>query len=205
MKERLDSSTLKAIQRRVDQQRISTLETEAAPYSLDDLRLAFGVTRLGLRSEVEWLPDHAFEEQGSDPDGNEIWSAGQIVNHLGHTQIGLTAWLLGLMGVEPPAGPNPLIDLTDVEYPGLLTREQSLHVLDVADRELEGLFDVLPLETTPVKQASHPRLGRAGVKGSVLAMAIHESRHLHQLMSLRFKPALQCQTTASESTELNPT
>lgn len=186
LKERLHSSSLRAIQQRVFEQRLSTLETEAAPYSLDDLRLVFGVTRLGLRSEVEWLPDHAFEARDPDPDGNEIWSAGQIVNYIGHTQIGLTAWLLGLMDVEPPAGPHPLTDLTDVERPGLLTREQSLHVLDVADRELETLFDAIPIDAKLIKQATHPRFGRAGVKGSVLMMAIHENNHLHQLMSLRF-------------------
>ena len=186
LKERLESSTLRAIQQRVFEQRLSTLETEAAPYSLDDLRLAFGVTRLGLRSEVEWLPDAAFEAQHPDPDGKEIWSAGQIVNHIGHTQIGLTAWLLGLMDVASPSGPHPLMDLTDVERPGLVTREQSLHVLDVADRELETLFDAIPPEPKVIKQATHPRFGRAGVKGSVLMMAIHENGHLHQIMSLRF-------------------
>ena len=186
LKERLDSSSLKAIQQRVFGQQLSTLEAEAAPHSLDNLRLVFGVTRLGLRSEVEWLPDGAFEAQTPDPDGNEIWSAGQIVNHIGHTQIGLTAWLLGLMDVASPAGPHPLTDLTDVEQPGLLTREQSLHVLDVADRELETLFDVIPVEANLIKQAAHPRFGRAGVKGSVLMMAIHENNHLHQIMALRF-------------------
>lgn len=185
LRERLDSSALKAIQQRVFKERLSSLEAEAAAYSLDELRLVFGVTRLGIRSEVEWLPDHAFEARGVDPAGHEIWSAGQIVNHIGHSQIGLTAWLLGLLNVAAPAGPHPLTDLTDVEQPGLLTREQSLHVLDVADRELETLFDVIPLEANLIKQATHPRFGRAGVKGSVLMMAIHENSHLHQIMSLR--------------------
>jgi hypothetical protein len=96
------------------------------------------------------------------------------------------------MGVEPPAGPHPLTDLTDVEQPGMLTREQCLHVLDVADRELETLFDAIPIEANLIKQATHPRFGRAGVKGSVLTMAIHENSHLHQIMSLRFSPERHC-------------
>lgn len=187
VKERLDNSAFKAIRQRVFVQRISTLEDEARLYSLDDLRLVFGVTRLGIRSETEWLPDHAFDEQPCDPNGHEVWSAGQIVNHIGHTQIGLTAWLTGLLGIESRPGPHPLTDLTDVEYPGLLTREQALHVLDVADWELETLFDAIPADVDMHKQATHPRFGRAGVKGSALIMAIHENTHLHQMMSLRFR------------------
>lgn len=185
LRERLDSSALKAVHQRVFSQRLSTLESEAIPYTLDDLRLVFGVTRLGIRSEAEWLPDDAFGEQRPAAEGHEVWSAGQIVNHIGHTQIGLTVWLAGLIGIELAAGPHPLTDLTDVEHPGLLTREQSLHVLDVADRELESLFDTIPTGTDPPKQATHPRFGRAGVKGSVLFMAIHENMHLHQMLSLR--------------------
>lgn len=185
LKERLDSAYLAAARERVVGQHTSTWETEASPYSLDDLRLALGVIRLGLRSEVEWLPDDTFEAQDSDSDENEVWSAGQIVNHLGHTQITMTAWLLDLMEIDRPEGLHPLTDLTDAEEPGLLAREQSLHVLDVAERELEKLFDAIPVDTGLVKSASHPLFGETGVKGSLLFMSIHESSHLGQLRSLR--------------------
>src|SRR5690606_5461405 len=142
----------------------------AAGYSLDDLRLTLGVIRLGMRSEIEWLPDSAFEERPADGNGNEVWTAGQVVSHIGDAQIGMTAWLHEALGLEPAACEHPLVNLTDAEYPGRLTREQCLHVLDVGEVELETLFDAIPERIDPGMQARHPAFGVAGIKGGLLIM-----------------------------------
>lgn len=185
LKERLDFSEFQAVRQRVFRDRQSTLDQEAEPYSLDDLRLALGVVRLGMRSEIEWLPDAAFEDRGVDRHGNEIWTAGQVVNHIGYTQIGLTAWLHQSLGLLPSDEPHPLVDLTDADEPGRLTREQSLHVLDVAEQTLETMFDAVPDCLSPGMRARHPAFGSTGVKGGLLMMAIHEHEHLEQLIDLR--------------------
>lgn len=186
LKERLDSTLLRAAGNRVFREKISTLDEEAAPYALDDFRLALGVIRVGMRSEMEWLPDQSFEEQPPDRNGHHVWSAGQIVNHIGHAQIVTTDWLYRALGVEPAEAAHPLTDLTDAGTPGLLTREQALHVLDVADRELEGLFDLIPDHVDPDIRATHPVFGAAGIKAGLFVTAIHEDSHLEQLIDLRF-------------------
>lgn len=186
LKERLDSTQLRAARNRVFRERISTLDEEAEPYSLDDLRLALGVIRVGMRSEMEWLSDRAFEQQPAGSNGKDVWSAGQVVNHVAHAQIGMTSWLQEALVVEPSPDPHPLTDLTDASAPGLLSREQALHALDVADRELEALFDRVPEQIEPSARASHPVFGDAGIKGGLLVMAIHEDSHLEQLIDLRF-------------------
>lgn len=185
LKERLDFSEFRTARRRVFRDRLSTLDEEAAAYSLDDLRLTLGVIRLGTRSEIEWLPDRAFEEQPPDGNGNEVWTAGQVVNHIGDAQIGMTSWLHEALRLEPSECEHPLVNLTDAEYPGRLTREQALHVLDVAEMELETLFDAIPERIEPGMHARHPAFGVAGVKGGLLIMAIHEHEHLEQLIGLR--------------------
>lgn len=184
--ERLDSTQLRAARNRVFRERISTLDEEAEPYSLDDLRLALGVIRVGMRSEMEWLPDQAFEQQPADSSGDDVWSAGQVVNHVTHAQIGMTQWLHEALAIEPLSEAHPLTDLTDASTPGLLSREQALHALDVADRELEILFDRVPERIDPAARASHPVFGDAGISGGLLSMAIHEDSHLEQLIDLRF-------------------
>jgi len=191
LKERLDSPDFEGVRQRVFRDRRSTLDVEAAHYLLDDLRLMLGVSRLGMRSEIEWLPDQMFEDQGLDANGNEIWTAGQVVNHIGHAQIGMTAWLHEVLGLEPSGEQHPLTDLTDAEEPGRLTREQSLHVLDVAERELEVMFDAIPDRVDPAMSARHPAFGKTGIKGGLLIMAIHEHSHLQQLVDLRIQPAGQ--------------
>jgi hypothetical protein len=185
LKERLDVSEFQAARQRVFRDRRSTLDLEAEPYSLDDLRLALGVVRLGMRSEIEWLPDAAFEDRGVDRHGNEIWTAGQVVNHIGHTQIGMTSWLHQSLGLLSADDDHPLVNLTDADEPGRLTREQSLHVLDVAERELETMFDAIPDVLLPGMRARHPAFGITGVKGGLLIMTIHEHEHLEQLIDLR--------------------
>ena len=185
LKARLDPSDFEGIRQRVFRDRNSTLDDEAAHFLLDDLRLLLGVSRLGMRSEIEWLPDRTFEDQGLDDNGNEIWTAGQVVNHIGHAQIGMTAWLYDALGLAPSYEQHPLTDLTDADEPGRLTREQSLHVLDVAERELEIMFDAIPDKAGPARSARHPAFGTAGIKGGLLIMAIHEHSHLQQLIELR--------------------
>jgi hypothetical protein len=183
--ERLDTADFESVRKRVFRDRISTLDEEASPFSLDDLRLGLGVVRVGLRSEAQCLPDRAFEERPADSNGNEVWTAGQIVNHIGHAQIEMTTWLHTALGLEANNTPHPLMDLTDAGEPGRLTREQTFHVLDVADRELETLFDAIPERIHPYLCARHPAFGIAGVKGGLLIMAIHEHSHLDQLIGLR--------------------
>lgn len=186
VKRPLDGAFFASTRKRVFLDRLSTLDDEASPYSMDDLRLALGLIRVGIRSEVEWLPGWAFEDQPATASGAEVWSAGQIVNHIGQAQIEMTEWLQHALGIDTPEEPHPLTDLTDAEHPGLLTREQALHVLDVADRELETLFDSVPEKLGADMRATHPAFGETGIKGGLLVMTIHEHSHLEQLIGLRF-------------------
>jgi hypothetical protein len=185
LKARLDSTDFEGVRQRVFRDRRSTLDDEAAHFQLDDLRLLLGVSRLGMRSEIEWLPDCTFEDQGLDANGNEVWTAGQVVNHIGHAQIGMMDWLHDALGRGFCVEQHPLTDLTDAQVPGRLTREQSLHVLDVAERELEVMFDSIPVTIDPAMSARHPAFGLAGIKGGLLIMVIHERSHLQQLIDLR--------------------
>lgn len=184
-RERLAPEQFRLAGQRVIEQRVSTFDNEAGAFSLEELRLALGAIRLALKTLTFHLPDSAFNEQPSDAEGNEVWTAGQIINHLGASQIGMAGWLNGTLSVPFDPESHPLINLTDTGHPGMLSREQALHMLDDAELDLEALFDIIPAAINHETNANHPLFGEVTIAGGVLATVIHEQSHLEQLLDLR--------------------
>lgn len=184
-RERLAPEQFRLAGRRVLDERASTFDQEAGAFSMDELRLALGAIRLALKTLTFHLPEPAFDEQPPDADGNEVWTAGQIINHLGASQIGMAGWLSAALCVAFDPEDHPLINLTDSGNPGMLSREQALHMLDDAEPNLEALFDAMPPTLDPAICATHPLFGEVTIAGGVLATVVHEQSHLEQLLVLR--------------------
>lgn len=184
-RERLAPEQFRLAGKRVVDERISTFDQEAGAFSMEELRLALGAIRLALKTLTFHLPESAFDEQPPDAEGNEVWTAGQIINHLGATQIGMAGWIYSAQNVAFDPEAHSLINLTDSGNPGMLSREQALHVLDDAESDLETLFNAVPAAHNHDVIATHPLFGEVTFAGGVLATVIHEQSHLEQLLALR--------------------
>ena len=135
---------LRAIRQRVFRERQTTLDSEAVPYQLADWRATLESFRRMTRATLLDLSERAFETQ---PDPDEVWSAGQIVRHLAQIQIdvflgpiraanGLPAPTAAELGV--PAGEGPL------------PRAAAIAALDIADQHLDAsLPSCRPRSTWP--------------------------------------------------------
>ncbi len=184
-RERLAPEQFRLAGRRVFEERVSTLDQEAGAFSMDELRLALGAIRLALKTLTFHLPEQAFDDQPADAEGNEVWTAGQIINHLGASQILMAGWLNTALNIAFDPEDHPLINLTDSGTPGMLSREQALHMLDDAEPDLEQLFESIPDKLDSETGAFHPLFGDVTIAGGVLATIIHEQVHLEQLLNLR--------------------
>ncbi len=81
------SEDLMGISERVFGTRESTLEEEAAAASVPDLKQSVRAIRRMLASAAGALPESAYAAQPDDQDGNDVWSAGEIVSHIAGTMI----------------------------------------------------------------------------------------------------------------------
>ena len=115
-----------ALRQRVFELRESTADEASEPFSIAELIDATQATRAVIRSILRALPDGAFDRQPDDTDGNDVWSAGQVVSHICEARVrfdhyGVLRRLAGLPEA-PPSEAWP-------EYiggPKLLSRAQSL-------------------------------------------------------------------------------
>jgi hypothetical protein len=173
---------LRAMRQRVFRAHETTLDSEAAAYTLADLRSTLESFRRMTRATLLDLSARAFEPQPAASNGDAVWSAGQIVRHLAQVQIdvflnpiravnGLPAPTAAELGV--PAGDGPL------------TRAQAIAALDIADRQLERCFAELPADLDSATSIPDNPFGPVGVGGLLTIACIHEEDHWGQFNELR--------------------
>lgn len=178
---RIPSERIREVRANVFRLRESTLAEEAAGFSVDDLEVTLLSMRRDIRLLLESLPEDAFAAQPAPDD--PVWSAGELIAHLRHAQMNIflraTRAAAGL-----PAGRDAERPDEDGVHP-IRSRAESLDVLEDADRDLidvlDGLSNAVDIDSTTEDE----RLGRVGVKDSLLFLAIHDDDHLGQLVELR--------------------
>ena len=164
------------IGRKVFATRESTLEQEASGLDLNDVRSRLLEARREQRETLVSLPDQAFSTQ-QPGEGEEAWSAGQIVAHLANSFGSMTGFMRPILGL-PEVAHTPH-DLT--QLPG---RDEALAIHDATDAGLSELFSSIPSDADLSQTTTHPRFGELGPRGMLLLMLIHETNHLDQMRSL---------------------
>lgn len=169
------------VSERVFGTRESTLESEAADMEVADLKHTVLVIRRVLASAAVALPEFAYEAQPDDPDGNDVWSAGEVVSHIAGTMIWTDANLRKIRGEEELPPNDQLLPYTEVK---VRSKDESLQALEVADQELQRILDDIPDDVDTARTIDHDTFGEVGVKGWLLLTALHEGDHAMQLREL---------------------
>ena len=161
--------------------RESTLEDEAADVSLSDLKQTVRSIRRMLSSTAAALPESAYERQPDDVDGNDVWSAGEVVSHIAGTMIWTDSNIRNITGRPEIEPPDDISQYADVR---VRDKAESLEALAVADRELNRILDGIPEDVDTSSRIDHDTFGTVGVKGWLLLTALHEGDHANQLREL---------------------
>jgi hypothetical protein len=173
---------LRAMRQRVFRARETTLDSEAAAYTLADLRATLESFRRMTRATLTDLSERAFEDQPAGASGDAAWSAGQIVRHLAQIQIDV------FLGPIRVANGLPSPTAVEVGVPagdGPLTRAEAIGTLDVADGHLERFFVELPGELDLTANVPDNPFGPVSAGGLLTIACIHEEDHWGQLNELR--------------------
>ena len=104
--------------------------------------------------------------QPDDPDGNENWSAGQVVSHICEARVrfdhyGVLRQMAGLPESPPSEGWSEYIG-----GPKLLNRSQALEALDLLEREYDDLANAIPDDADYTERVELPPFGTMGFRGS---------------------------------------
>lgn len=183
---RLAAQEMQAIGKRVFGTRESTLAREASAYQVEDLVGANQAVRRIMRSTIETLPSATFDSQPADDEGNEVWSAGQVISHV----AGSVFWIDGnIKRITGEPSREPAKDLAALgskitETPKLLDRGDSLNALDYSAREFGRLIKQLPEDGNFDQPVESKHFGLVSIKGWLLFDLIHHHDHVKQLNEL---------------------
>ena len=174
----LTDEELDTIAARIFRQRESTLEEEGRKLELNDLTKTVQRVRHTMNTAVDSLPPTAFEPQPDDADGNEVWSAGQIISHICQSQRNVTGMLSDVVDLtlEPQTE-----DLQVDPSPSMVEARGAIKTATVI---LRDTLKAIPDDADLTKTSDHERFGSLGVRGLLMLVAIHERDHTRQLRSL---------------------
>lgn len=176
---RLTNEFLSGIGPRVFGQRVTTLSEVGRDVPLADVRETVEATRADLRAALVELPEQAFAAQAAGAgEGEEVWSAGQVISHVSNSFHAMSSAVRSLLGMEP----GPEYDALDVEQP--IDRAEALAVLDRLDTATQAFFDAIPADADFTKTMTHPRFGEIDTNGWMILLALHENNHLNQVRAL---------------------
>lgn len=178
---------LRQISTRVFAEHKSTLKDEADNYSFEDLRDTALLARKMYVDTLGKLPDSAFEAQPADEEGNEVWSAGQVSSHLSGTSLWVENSIRELLGMTQREQSADLEPLTGTQ---LLSREDSIKAMELANRDFNALLDELPDEIDENATKQHDYFGTMSVKSWLLMDVLHAGQHVEQIKALAGKAAV---------------
>jgi hypothetical protein len=172
----IDPETLRGLEERIFGSGQGSVESAAAEFQRVALEQTIREPRRAMRTAIGALPDRAFDAQPTGPEGEAVWSAGEVVGHIAESMLWLEFALTRLSGGDPTA---PL------DMPGVIVRDraESLATLELADRVLgRNLASTTALSDEP--RMDIEGLGTLGVRGLLLLHAMHEVEHAGQLAAL---------------------
>jgi hypothetical protein len=155
-----------------------TLSEAGSKYEMDEMIDAVRALRRMLRSAVEAAPDSAFAAQ-PPAEGEDCWSAGQVVAHLANSQASMSSAVRSLL--DMPAAPESQRRDVDSILP---TREESLATLESTATGFDAFVAAIPANADTTRTMLHQRFGEMSSKGWMLLMALHEGDHLRQIRAL---------------------
>ncbi len=174
---RLTGEAMREIAGKVFGERSMTLSQAGAEYELDEMTSTVRAMRRMLVSTLETLPDSAFDRQ-SPAEGEDAWSAGQVVAHLANSQASMSSPVRSLLGMPEAANTDR------IEMETLPPREESMAILSTANTDFDAFVSEIPADADLTKSQAHDRFGEMSGNGWMMLMAIHEGDHLRQVRAM---------------------
>jgi hypothetical protein len=186
---RLDRSTIQRLSRadlhdvalRVFAQREATLLEVAAGFPFEAICATLVAQLAELAGLLGELPDGAFESQPDDVDGNDVWSAGQIVSHIAEMELAVLPFWETVIGSPIDTPGEPILNAIGVR---LLSREAAIACARDLEISTGARLTALPPAPNPRIVAALFDLGTVDARAALLATCIHNLDHLEQLEEL---------------------
>lgn len=145
----------------------------------EELRASIHTSRAALKDALDNLPESAFVSQPGDADGNEVWSAGEVVTHCNGAFLAIANQVVELTDMD---GFEMSDDLQQWAEQRVLTRDEALHAIGLLP--IDQLMDAIPSDTD-LENSDHSDLfGKMPVRGWLYFLAVHEANHTGQLREL---------------------
>jgi hypothetical protein len=153
--------------------------------SIDDLAATILHRREQLREVVTTAPDASFESQPDNEQGEPVWSAGQLADHVVNAQYGACEpAIIALMTPNGWAAFEQPLPVDEVPAPPVLSRAAALQRLDKATPDYERLLDGIPRDADLTPTLDHRYFGTINLKAILLISAWHEQGHAAQIERL---------------------
>lgn len=153
--------------------------------TIDDLAVTILDRRERLRAVVAAAPGASFGPQADNEQGEVVWTAGQLSDHVVNAQYGacepaIIALMLpgGLAAFEQP------LPSDQVPAPPALTRDAALARFEKATPDYERLLDGVPRDADLTTTLEHRYFGTINLKAILLISAWHEQGHAAQIERL---------------------
>lgn len=153
---------------------------------------------LNVREELIRETEQMTDEQLNMKPSQDVWSPGQILDHLYLMETVITGGLKHVLmnGEKKEASEKPLQLVIDrsrkVPAPenlkpaeGPFSKEELFSKLDRSRRELINFAETAPEQELEEKVMKHPHLGDLSLKQWIEFIGYHEKRHLLQLLEVR--------------------
>jgi len=133
-----------------------------------------------LIAAVSTLPNGAFEPQLADANGNQVWSAGEVVTHCNAVLMRFAERGAALTGGDAPEWADELVASGELR---VLDKDATIAAAELIN--LDDWFARIPLDADLENSADSPNLGKVSGRAWLYFMAVHEANHVEQLEELR--------------------
>ncbi len=173
----IPSEQLRDAATRVFAERSSTFTDEAKAHEVQDYVDTLHAGRRMYASTLESLPEAAFVAQ--EPiNGEENWSAGQVMTHLVTAQGNMLGMAREGLGLEPVAA----------QEPGDMTAQPTRADVQALLAQLNDSFDTfvanIPADAALDNPIEHPHFGSMSPRAWLMLSTLHEGDHLNQIRAL---------------------
>jgi hypothetical protein len=153
--------------------------------NIDDLAATILHRREQLRAVVVAAPEDSFGPQPDNEQGEPVWSAGQLADHVVNAQYGVCEpALIALFTPDSGLTFEQPLPADEVPAPPFLSRSAALERLDRATPDYERLLDGIPRDADLTPTLDHRYFGTINLKATLLICAWHEQSHAAQIERL---------------------
>lgn len=165
----------------------STIEQEAAPYTLNDLAEALHMTRTMLQAIADgWTQQQLLARPAGDVEGEDRWSATEALSHLVVTQNWYMLHMDRLLGRrgQYEQMPRGLGDQARQDVP----KDELCRSLSAATQVLLAYVASIPVDADLTVARSSTYFGDLTLRGWVLLAIGHDMDHLAQIERVAEQP-----------------